>query len=213
MKILPKILVLSLAAGTVPAYAGDFGADVRVGTTGLGLEAVQKLSPNFDLRFGMHGLGYSISYTHKDVDYDLDQSFAMPVAFLDWRPMAGKFRMSLGAAYYNNVTKLKATPDPSTNYTIGNNTYSGLAIGTLNGKVTYHTGAPYAGLGWDFLFGPKQHFGLAVDVGAFYRNRADVTLTSTGSVSAADLTTEADDLRGDLPKYHVLLNVGAAFRF
>lgn len=213
MKILSRILVLSLTAGTAPAYATDFGADVRVGTTGLGLEAVQKLSPNFDLRFGMHGLGYSVSYTHKNVDYDLDQSLAIPVAFLDWRPMAGKFRMSLGAAYYNNVAKLKATPDPTTSYTIGNGTYTGSQIGTLNGKVTYHTGAPYLGLGWDFLFGHKKHFGLTVDVGAFYRNRADVTLTSTGSVTSADLTTEANSLRGDLPKYHPLVNVGAAFRF
>lgn len=212
MKILPKTLVL-LLAGAAPVYAGDFGADVRVGTTGLGLEAVQRLSPNFDLRFGMHGLGYSVSYTHKSVDYDLDQSFAMPVAFLDWRPMAGKFRMSLGAAYYNNVTKLKATPDPTTSYSIGNGTYTGTQIGTLNGKVEYHTGAPYVGAGWDFLFGAKQRIGLTVDVGAFYRNRADVTLTSTGTVTAADLTAEADSLRGDLSKYHVLINVGGAFRF
>ena len=196
-----------------PAFADGFGVDVRAGTTGLGVEAVQSLSPYFDLRFGLHGLGYSISYTHEDVDYDVDQSIALPVAFLDWRPLAGKFRLSLGAAYYNNVLKLEATPDPFTHYTIGNNSYTGLQIGALNGKASYHTGAPYAGLGWDFLFGHKQGVGLTVDVGAFYRDRADVTLTSTGSVAAADLAAEARSIRDDIAKYHWLVNVGAAFRF
>lgn len=208
------LTVLStLALPVLPAHAEGFGVDVRGGTTGLAVEAVQKLGPNFDLRLGMHALKYSISYRYDAVDYDVDQSIALPVVFLDWRPMAGKFRMTLGAAYYNNVAKLNATPDPASSYTIGNNTYSGSAIGTLSGKANYHTGAPYAGVGWDFFFGEKQDIGVTFDAGAFYRNRADVTLASTGTVSAADLALEAENIRGDLPKIHPLFNVGAAFRF
>jgi hypothetical protein len=203
----------ALAVPALPVYASDFGLDVRGGTTGLGVEAVQKLGDSFDLRFGVHGLTYSVSYEYDNVDYDIDQSIAMPVVFLDWRPTAGKFRMSFGVAYYNNVGKLEATPDPTTLYTIGNSSYLGAQIGTLNGKANYHTGAPYFGVGWDFMFGAKQDIGVTFDIGAFYRNRADVTLTSTGSVSAADLATEADDIEGDLPKFHPLVNVGAAFRF
>jgi hypothetical protein len=210
-----KTLAAILLALTAPAaLAAGFGLDLRLGTTGLGVEAVQKLTPNFDLRFGMHGLGYSISYTYEDVDYDVDQSIAMPVVFLDWRPMAGKFRMSLGAAYYNNVLNLEATPDSTTLYSIGNGSYLGSDIGVLSGKATYHTGAPYAGVGWDFLFGQKQGFGLTVDVGALYRERADVTLNSSNVVvSDADLAAEARSIRGDMAKYHLLVNVGAAIRF
>jgi hypothetical protein len=208
------LTVLSaLALPALPVHAEGFGVDVRGGTTGLAVEAVQKLGPNFDLRFGVHGFKYSISYEYDNVDWDVDQSIAMPVVFLDWRPMAGKFRLTAGAAYYNNVAKLNATPDPLTSYTIGNGTYTGSQIGTLSGKANYHTGAPYVGAGWDFFFGEKQNIGFTIDAGAFYRNQADVTLTSTGTVTAADLAAEAEKIRGDLPKIHPLFNIGAAFRF
>jgi len=216
MKRLPAaaLSILSvLALPVLPAHAEGFGVDVRGGTTGLAVEGVQKLSPNFDFRFGVHGFKYSIKYEYDNVDYDVDQSIALPVVFLDWRPLAGKFRLTAGAAYYNNVAKLNATPDPTTSYTIGNGSYTGSQIGTLSGKANYHTGAPYLGAGWDFFFGDKQNIGFTIDAGAFYRNRPDVTLTSTGTVSAADLAAEAENIRGDLPKIHPLFNVGAAFRF
>jgi hypothetical protein len=220
MKRIPTTILTilpTLALSPVAACAEGFGVNVGGGTTGLAVEAVQKLGPNFDLRFGIHGLKYSISYKYDDVDYDIDQSIAMPVVFLDWRPMAGKFRMTAGVAYYNNVGKLQATPDPYTYYTIGNNSYLGSEIGTVNGKANYHTGAPYLGAGWDLFFGQKQNIGVALDVGAVYRNRADVTLTSTLSGTtpglANDLAVEAGNIRGDLPKFHPLFNIGAAFRF
>jgi len=196
------------------AVAEGFGLDLRLGTTGLGIEAVQNLSPAFDLRFGLHGLNYKLSYDHEDVDYDVSQSLAMPAVFLDWRPLAGKFRMTVGAAYYNSVLNLDATPDSFTFYTIGNNAYLGSDIGRLRGKVDYHTGAPYAGIGWDFLFGRNRTVGLTVDVGALYRGRADVSLDASGAtVTDNDLAIEAASVRGDLPKYHLLANVGAAIRF
>lgn len=215
MKNFLRIVVLSLTASAASAYADGMGVNVGGGTTGLVIDFVQKINPNFDVRVGMHGLGYRVSYEYENIDWKIDQSIAIPMVTFDWRPMAGKFRLSLGAAYYNNVGKMKANPDPGTSYTIGNGTYTGNQIGQLNGKSSFHTGAPYAGFGWDFLFGSKQNIGVALNVGAFYRNRSDVTLNATGTAPglANDLAVEAEQIRGDLPKYHPAINVGAAFRF
>jgi len=217
MKTFLRILVVSLGVSATSAYAEGFGVNVGGGTTGLVVDIVQKLSPNFDVRVGMQGLGYKISYEYDNVDYDINQTMAIPEVLLDWRPMAGRFRISVGAAYYNNVGKLKAAPDPNTFYTIGNNTYLGSAIGNISGKSSFHTGAPYLGVGWDFFFGSKQDIGLALNVGAFYRDRADVTLNSTQEGVtpglSSDLAVEAENIRGDLPKFHPAINVGAAFRF
>jgi len=146
------------------------------------------------------------------VDYDVDQGIAVPAAYLDWRPMQGKFRISACAAYYNNVLDLKATPDPMAVYQIGNGSYPGSAIGTLNGNVSHHTGAPYLGFGWDFF--PRQgKIGFSLDAGAFYRNRPDVRLTATGAVTPGDLLLEAENIKGDESKVHPLVSLGAAFRF
>jgi len=215
-KILPVIATLSAAVVAPAAFADSgFGVSVGLGTLGFGVEARKALSPAFDLRFGISGMAYSFSSTYDHVDYDVDQGQAVPALMLDWRPMQGSFRMTAGAAYYNSVLNLKATPAFGYNYTIGNNVYTQPAIGTLNGKVSYHTGAPYLGFGWDFFHRPGRSpsIGMALDVGALYRNRADVRLTSTGSVPQSDLDLEAQNVRGDLSKFVPVVAIGASFRF
>jgi len=215
-KMLPVIAALGTTITIPLAFAeSGFGVNVGLGTLGVGVEARKALSPAFDLRFGISGMAYSFSSTYDHVDYDVDQGQAIPTLMLDWRPLQGGFRLTAGAAYYNSVLNLKATPEVGYSYTIGNNVYTQPAIGTLNGKVSYHTGAPYLGFGWDFFHRPGRSpsIGMALDVGALYRNRADVRLASTGTVPQSDLDLEAQNVRGDLSKFVPVVAIGASFRF
>jgi hypothetical protein len=215
-RFLPIITATSVMLAAPAAFADSgFGLDVKLSTLGLGVEASQSLSPAFDLRFGISGLAYRFSATYDHVDYNVDQGQAVPAVMLDWRPMQGRFRLTAGAAYYNSVLNLEATPAFGYSYTIGNNVYSQPAIGTLHGKAGYHTGTPYLGFGWDFFRQPGRHpsVGMTVDVGALYRNRADVRLTSTGTVTQSDLDLEAQNVRGDLSKVFPVVAIGASFQF
>jgi len=195
-----------------PARA-EFGIGINVGNLGFGVEARQVLSPSFDLRFGIAGIVYHTDFDYDNINYDVKQSTAVPEIKLDWRPMQGIFRLTFGAAYYNQVSNLELTPDPAGLYSIGNGAYSAAQIGTLNGKVSHHVGAPYFGVGWDFMLNNKK-LGFTIDAGAYYRNEPDVTLTATaGGVSAADLALEAQQIKDDTLTFVPTVKLGMLFRF
>jgi hypothetical protein len=211
--------VATLSCGALlvaaPAHA-DFGIGINVSNIGFGVEGRQTLSPSFDLRFGISGIRYNLDFEYDDTDYDVEQSMAVPEVKLDWRPGQGVFRMTLGLAYYNQVSQADLVVNPTDNYNIGNGVYTGAELGSLNGKVSYHVGAPYFGVGWDFL--PKgKNLGFTVDVGGYYRNKPDVWLYSTDPLStpglATDVQIEANNIENDVWTFDPVVRLGMLFRF
>ena len=194
-----------------PARA-EFGIGLNVSNLGFGVEARQVLSPSFDLRFGIAGLAYETSFKYDDIEYDIEQSTVVPEVKLDWRPMQGMFRFTFGVGYYNQVSDLTLVPDPGGTYTIGNTSYTSAQIDSLHGKLSYHVGAPYFGVGWDFLRGNKN-LGFTIDAGAYYRNDPKVLLTSTGTVTASDLALETQDIKDDSLSFVPTVKLGLLFRF
>jgi len=212
LALLAGLWLLPLAA----AQAEGFTVGGRVGTLGVGIEIRQPLSPSFGVRAGINGLAYALDFTYDDVDYDVQSSLAVPQLLLDWRPMQGKFRITAGAAYYNEVGNLEAVPSPCCLYQIGNTYYTAAQIGVLKGKSSFHTPAPYLGVGWDIL--PRRTgnrgFGFDIDVGALYRNRPDVWLNASGGgVSGIDLLIERENIRGDTLTFHLVVSVGLSYHF
>jgi hypothetical protein len=206
-------LLVSVALLMSTPASAEFGIGINVGTLGFGVEARQVLSPSLDLRFGIAGIAYRSEFEYDDVDYDVTQSTAVPEVKLDWRPAQGIFRLTFGLGYYNEVSDLKLTPEFGTAYTIGNTLYLASDIGTLNGKVSYHVVTPYFGVGWDIL--PKnKNIGFTIDVGAYYRNEPDVSLTATNpTVSAADLALEEQYIKDDAWAVAPVVKLGLLFRF
>lgn len=220
MKPIRRVLFVSLAAAALaaaPAHA-EFDIGIGLGSNGFGIEARQTLSPSFDLRVGFTGIAYSLDYEYDDVDYEVDQSLAIPAVMLDWRPMQGMFRMTVGAAYYNDVQRLKATPEPNPfgYYNIGYGYYNFSDIGVLNGKVSWHTGAPYLGVGWDFRRS-RRGIGFSLDVGGYYRGKPEVSLFATNPGNdpalAADVAREARDIEDDAWSFVPTVQLGMTFRF
>lgn len=211
------VAMLSAASllAAAPARA-EFGVGINVSNIGFGVEARQTLSPSLDLRFGIAGIRYSTDFEYDDTDYDIEQSLAVPEVKLDWRPMQGIFRMTLGLAYYNEVSQVDLVVNPTDSYDIGNNTYLGSEIGSLSGKVSYHVGAPYFGVGWDFL--PKgKNIGFTIDVGGYYRNKPDVWLSSSNEGVtpglANDVALETAYIEDDVWTLLPVVKLGMLFRF
>ncbi len=206
------VMLASAAAllAAAPAQA-EFNIGINASNLGFGVEARQTLSPSLDLRFGIAGMRSSTSFEYDHVDYDIDQSIAVPEVKLDWRPMQGKFRFTVAAGYYNQVFNLKLVPESGTSYRLGNNIYTAAQIDSLKGKLSYHVATPYLGAGWDFL--QNKRFGLTLDVGTYYRKEPDVQLTSTGTVSASDLQLEANHIKSDAWTFYPTVKLGMLFRF
>ena len=203
-----------LAASTANA---EFQFGGRLGTAGLGIEATQRFSPDFEARLGFSGLRYKVDLTYDDVDYKVEQGASIGSLLLDWHPGSGIFRLTAGAAYYNSIFNMTANPAAGTNYQIGNTTYTGAQIGTLNGKIEYRKPAPYVGIGWDFMANKSSGFGVTVDVGVIYRGEPDdVTLTASGgttTISSAALMLEEQNVKDDSLTYHPVVSAGLYYRF
>jgi len=205
------LLGVAGAAYSLPARS-DFGMGVNISNFGVGVEGRQKLSQSFDLRFGVSGIRYTFGFKYDDVEYDVEQSLAVPEIKLDWRPMQGIFRMTAGLGYYSDVSSLTWVPAPGDTRTIGNTTYTSAQINSLHGKLSYHVGSPYLGVGWDFLPNNK-HLDVSLDLGAYYRGEPDVQLNSTGTVTASDLALEANNIKSDAWTFIPALRIGVLFRF
>ena len=200
---------------SVNTAKAEFQFGGRLGATGIGIEATQRFSPDFAARINLTGLRYNLDLTLDDVDYDVEQSMSIGSLLLDWHPGSGIFRLTAGASYYNSVFDMSASPAATTSYQIGNTSYTGAQIGTLNGEVEYRKLAPYVGFGWDFMAKKKSGLGVTVDVGVIFRGKPDdVTLTATGAtVTSANLALETRNVEDDTLTYHPVVSAGLYYRF
>lgn len=216
MKILILRTTLTLMVLVAAPAAADFALGGRIGSGGVGIEAMQKFSPHFAARLGLSGLGYSFDFTYDDVEYDTETDFAIGSLLFDWHPGAGGFRLTAGATHYTARFDIHARPDPVTTYQIGNTSYTGAQLGDLNGQIEYRKFAPYVGAGWDFGAGKIRGLGFSVDVGVIYRDKPDdISLTASGNPAGitSALAQETRLIRDDTPTYHLLISAGLYYRF
>lgn len=108
---------------------------------------------------------------------------------LDWRPGAGRYRMSGGLLFGSDHLDYVAEPDGATTYAINGNRYSVAAAGTVSTRIDFG-GRPalYVGVG----AGTGIYKGLAMtyDVGLVLRN--GVTTTNASGPLRNDPRFQAD---------------------
>lgn len=207
-------LALLLMLITLPVQAQALvGVTGKAGTTGLGADLTVPLITNWvNLRAGYNWFDFSKSLTEGDIDYEADLHLQSVPILIDVHPFHGSFRITGGVYYNNNELDLSAIVDASS---VG----SGGAAGpvNLNGNISWSSEfAPYFGIGFGNAADDSGAIGFSLDIGAFYQGSADVILTeSSGTVSAADLAVEAQQIEDDLDsfKFFPVVTVGITFRF
>lgn len=240
-EILPRqhlkslLLVVSLVTSSMflaaPAQA-NYDLGLSVGTTGYGLQFQNRYSRYFGMRLGVvsapHGnlviefhdypgsgsssYGANRYFTYND--YDENQSSTAGMATLDIYPARGRFRMSLGAGYYRSKIQLRAQAVAPYTYAVGHGTYTADQVGRLDGRLEYNNPSAYIGVGWDFMAAKKNGFGAMLDIGYVHYGAPDkASLLSTGSVTSADLATEANVLKGVASTGYPMIGVTAYYRF
>ena len=192
------------------------GLTGKAGTTGLGADLTVPLIGNWvNLRAGYNGLSLRPSTTQGDISYKADIQLQSVPILLDVHPFQGSFRITGGVYYNKNEVDLSATVDAST---VGDGG-SGFGTTNLDANISWSKEfAPYFGIGFgnaadDNLPGVV---GFSLDIGAFYQGGPGVILTeSSGTVSAADLAVEAQQIEDDLDslKFFPVVTVGIHIRF
>ena len=216
---LQAVLVVMLMVMPVQAQALlGIGLTAKAGSTGLGADLTVPIIPNWvNLRGGYNWMSFRPSITEGDIDYKADIELQTVPILLDIHPFHGNFRVTGGVFFNQNEMDLSST---ASNVTVGGTTYAGPV--SLNANVTWEDEwAPYFGIGYgnaadDNLLDLPIAVGLSLDIGVFYQGSPDVTLTeSTGSVSAADLALEAQQIEDDLSdfEFYPVVTFGVHIRF
>jgi hypothetical protein len=169
-----------LASGTA---AADFGAGVKAGTLGLGLEARwDPPVPWFDLRVGVNSYDYNDKAGYSGIDYDATLTLDNYYLTTNFKFPASPFRLTLGAFANGNEIKLASQDIGAANFNIGGASFSSSDVVSLESVVSFSSTSPYLGVGFDFeLFGKA---GLNLDFGLLWQGEPTVTLEATGLDSA-----------------------------
>ena len=168
------------------AKAQDFAVGVQAGTSGVGAELQYSASPGLVLRGNGDWLSYGHDETYQDVDYSGTLKFATAGAFLDWHPFDSWFLLSAGG--YLGQREISLAAAPKSNVAINNVSYSPSQIGQLNGKVTYSSFQPFAGLGLDSTFYGDPGLSFNFVLGVAFGGSPSVALASSGGTLSSDPT-------------------------
>ncbi|MCO4810146.1 MAG: hypothetical protein KC572_00980 [Gammaproteobacteria bacterium] len=171
-----KAMLASIALLASGSAVADFGAGVKAGTLGIGLEGRwDPPVPWFDLRVGLNRYDYSDNGDYAGINYDATLALDSYYLTANLKFPVSPFRFTVGAFSNGNEMRLLSTQ------TLGG--IWGDAVG-LESVTSFDSTAPYAGVGFDFeLFGKA---GLNLDFGVLLQGDPAVTLLPTNWDSLSD---------------------------
>ena len=223
-----KLLMFAIASAflvsaALPANAqtaSNVALGLGVGTDGVSGSAAYRLSDKFVLRGSANYLQYdNIDVDSDDVSYDGDLNATTAGVFLDFHPFSNAWLVSAGMYFGRRDVDLTARPDPLTTVEIGDETFTGAAIGSIDGKLALNDAAPFLGFGYDSSFNSSGRWGVRAILGVTF-NDPKVSLSANGVGAAnpdlqAALRREEDRLESDNDwlKYYPVASLGATYRF
>lgn len=203
-----------LAAVPAPARADVFSSlsyGVHAGTIGDGITLEKPLLYDFSVRLETGALSVSQQFTYDNNPYTTTNHYNNVALIADFRPDAGRYRISAGLVFggdrVDNVAR-----DDGTSIRIGDNVYPVSGTGIVATHVTYARPSLYLGVGTGT--GLVRGLDLQFDVGAIVRN--GTTTAGASGPLANDPIFQADlqRLRGELRTHVVVpvISVGLVYR-
>ena len=210
------VLLLALLSAGAANAEHDFGAGIKAGTLGFGIEASWQPLPNFSLRIGANSFSTQDDGDVAGIDYDQDLTLESFYGTVNFHFTDSPMRVTAG--YYANGNELLLVNDEMVDQDIGGVIFPGAVIGTFNSSTTFENGSPYFGIGYDFTI--KGKIGMNVDFGVLWQGDPIVTLTADGALSTdpgfqAALEAERQEIEEDLSdfKAYPVLQIGFVYNF
>ncbi len=209
----PKIFALLLLQPlTVQAYEYEFfehaSVSARASTLGVGGEISIPLVTAADkrqlgVRVGAAGFQYGSSTEKDQTQYNTSVRLLSAYTFLDWYPWGGSFRLTSGIVLNGNQVDIEARPSAN-GYNFGGVPYSTAQVDKVDGKITFNTLSPYAGIGWDWRTRGSSGWSLSADLGVMYHGAPTATLSA--NCGPLVLPATCDDIRRDVEQEEQDLN-------
>jgi hypothetical protein len=177
-----KAALLALALASSSAANADFGAGIKAGTLGIGVEGRWSPLPWLDLRLGANRYDYDASGVQAGIDYDA--TLALDTYFLtgNFRFPLSPFRITAGAYSNGNELQMISQDTLGADFDIGGIPFSPDDVGALQSITSFDSTAPYLGAGFDFEAFGKVGFNF--DFGVLWQGEPAVSLIATGLETA-----------------------------
>ncbi|OQX00477.1 MAG: hypothetical protein BWK73_48335 [Thiothrix lacustris] len=207
------ITLLLLASNAFAGGSSSMGVGAKVGTLGLGLEAVKPVSNNLDLRVGVNKFDYDATETLDGVDYTATLGMQTISALADFRPAGNGFFVSGGVMMNDNKLNASAMVTAAEPVTIGANT---ITSGTVTSDISFDDVSPYVGVGYRKPVSSAKGLTFAVDAGVLVQGDPKIALAeSTGTVAQSDIDAEIASVRSDVDalKNVPVISLGVVYNF
>lgn len=222
-----SVLALGTAIALPASASAELALGLKAGTPGAGLELTYGINDSLNARLGYNRFDYDYETTEDGIDYEGDLKLESFSALLDWHPMKGNFRVSVGA--FSNGNEFDLTASGQDNVQIGNRTYD--IDGQVDATVDFNDFAPYVGIGWGDAVAGSKHWSFGVDLGVLFQGSPEAQLTGSGQAFdetsgmfidmtddptfQEELAREEQDLNDDMEdyKYYPVFAVGLNYRF
>jgi hypothetical protein len=206
----------ALALAAVPAAAradlfSSISYGVHASTTGDGITLEKPLLYDFSLRVTTGALSVSQQFSYDGNPYTTTTRYDNYALIADYRPYAGRYRLSAGLVFGSDRVDNVARSEAPT-LRVGNGIYPVAGTGAVSSRLRYDRPSLYAGIGTGT--GSIRGLALTLDAGALVRN-GTATAAATGPL-ANDPAFRADleRLRSEL-RTHVVVpvfSVGLVYR-
>lgn len=185
---LKSALIAAALLGSSVASA-DFGAGIKAGTLGIGIEGRWSPLPWLDVRVGTNKYDFDASGSQSGIDYDA--TLALDTYYLtgNLRFPLSPFRVTAGAFSNGNELQMTSKDTGGADIIIGGTRFSSADVGALQSITSFGSTSPYVGVGYDFeVFGK---FGLNLDFGVLWQGEPSVSLIATEFDSAPQAIQDA----------------------
>ena len=219
-----RVLRFSLAVLLLDcaSLAGQDNAsvDLRVATTGFGVEVAKLLTGHVGARLGGSYYSWSTNKSQSDISYNASLKLHTFTALLDLFPgRRGSFHLTTGLVTNPLTISATGVPSASDTFKINGTKYSASQVGTLTADGKFHGVSPYLGFGFGTPANDHKALKFLFDLGAALSKPA-VTLNATGADSlpqlAADVQAQQAKTQHDVRKFlkvYPVLSFGLGYRF
>ena len=216
MKWVPAAVTLIALCGLPTMTRADSFDPISIGlqasTLGLGVTLERPLLFNLSARVSTGFLSTSDEQSYGGSPWTRTFNESNVLLAADWRPYAGRYRLSLGLLFGSDHTDYTVRSENGMSYLINGTPYPISQAGVVGARVAYPHPALYAGVGGGT--GITRGFTIAFDAGLVLRN-GSVSASATGPLQndprfQADLQTVARGFRTQW--LQPVVDVGLVFR-
>ncbi|MEA2786775.1 MAG: hypothetical protein QOF71_2879 [Candidatus Eremiobacteraeota bacterium] len=206
----------SLALLAVPAAAradlfSSVSAGVHASTIGHGITLEKPLLYDFSVRVTTGSLSVSQQSTYDTTTYTTTTRYSNVGVIADYRPYAGRYRISGGLVFGNDAIDNVARESAGM-IRVGNNAYPVSGTGAVNARVRFDRPSLYAGIGTGT--GLIRGLAIEIDAGALVRNGTASVAASGPLANDPAFRADMQRLRGELRTRVVVpvLSIGLVYR-